>query len=148
MISVPTEKGKSMTDELISECFSEFCNVAGDSPCGCDACPYGGTNDDCYAIYEHDKLTKLEKQGVHIPKWIPVTERLPDKDGRFLACRLIFNNPWVDVLSFAKDGRKVDEYDFADQWNTVWYFYDSEYGFIVCNSVTHWMPLPEPPDKE
>ena len=81
-------------------------------------------------------------------KWIPVTERLPDRDGRFLVCKRSFHGVWVDVLCFSKDGRKVDEYDFAEQWQNVWHFYDSGYGHIVCDSVTQWMPLPEPPKEE
>lgn len=110
---------------------------------------------DCYVCdYFQTKFCKPTKMadyllanGVTFQKWIPVTERLPDKDGHFLACRLIFDNPGVEVFSFAKDGRKVDEQDFEDQWDNVWYFYDSEYGFVVCNSVTHWMPLPNPPKE-
>lgn len=78
--------------------------------------------------------------------WIPVTERLPKKDGRYLVVKsLCGKTQWQDVLSFAKDGTKVSAYELAGETN-VWYFYDSEYGHIPTNNVTHWMPLPEMPE--
>lgn len=141
MVSATEEKGKTMIDELISACFSEFCDIAGDSPCGCDACPYGRTNDDCYAIYEHDKLTTLEKKGITPLKWIPVTERLPGENGDYLVFKGSSYGGWCEVAGFAKDGSEVDEYDLGGCEN-VWYDYDSEYGYIAFDSVTHWMPLP------
>jgi hypothetical protein len=112
-----------MIDELISACFGEFCEIAGDSPCGCDACPYGRTNDDCYAIYEHDKLTTLEKKGITPLKWVPVSERLPDwKDGK--------------VLVFTKYGLSICERTVNGRWKGQ-----------HANWITHWMPLPEPPKE-
>ena len=82
------------------------------------------------------------------PKWIPVTERLPEKDGKYLVFRKIHHISLCAVYGFAKDGRKVDEYDFETKWENVWYCYDPEYGYYVIDSVTHWMPLPEPPKEE
>ena len=82
-------------------------------------------------------------------EWIPVTERLPEEDGYYLVAKKIFNNSILQkVLSFAKDGRKVDKYDFHREWKNVWHYYDSEWGYITVDSVTHWMPLPEPPKGE
>ena len=49
-------------EKLVEICFHEFCMVAGDSPCGCDGCPYGkyGSDDgECYEEYKKDKLAKL-----------------------------------------------------------------------------------------
>ena len=90
-----------------------------------------------------------EKGKADAVKWIPVTERLPSEDGQYLVVKKIFNNSiWQEVLSFAKDGRKVDKYDFHRGWKNVWYYYDSEWGHIAVDSVTHWMPLPEPPEGE
>ena len=83
-------------------------------------------------------------------KWIPVTERLPDKDGKYLAFNkgIVAGSGYCRVIGFAKDARKIDQYDFVEDWQNVWYFYDSEYGYVTTNSVTHWMPLPEPPKEE
>lgn len=51
-------------EKLIEICFREFCDLAGDSPCGCDGCPYGEYEPDeggCYVKYKKDKIEKLEK---------------------------------------------------------------------------------------
>ena len=74
-------------------------------------------------------------------KWIPVTERLPDKAEQVLA------------LTKAIIRTRIDE-DYIT-W-LVWYkpkkgafyHYDSEYGEVKAHDVTHWMPLPEPPKGE
>lgn len=81
-------------------------------------------------------------------KWIPVTERLPEKDGKYLVYKYWVQSGWCDVVSFAKDGRKIDEYDFQREWENVWYGYSSEWGYVTYDSITHWMPLPETPKED
>ena len=59
-----------------------------------------------------------------VPKWIPVTERCPEKSGDYLVfddCRNLYINEWHCL-------------------SKKWQFYDSR--------ITHWMPLPEPPKEE
>lgn len=86
------------------------------------------------------------KDAMERMRWIPVSERLPKNDGRYLVVKLLFDETqWPDVLSFAKDGEQIDEYDLSCKTD-VWYFYDSEYGYVSTDSVTHWMPLPEMPE--
>ena len=121
-----------------------------EDPCVCLAwdcvgdCKYAKL-ENCFAERYADHLIA---NGVTVQKWIPVTERLPEEDGRYLVVKKIFNNSiWQDVLEFAKDGRKVDKYDFHREWKNVWYLYDSEWGHIITDNVTHWMPLPEPPKE-
>ena len=70
-------------------------------------------------------------------KWIPVTERLPEKHDRYL------------VLTPSPFGHK----DYTP-W-LAWYepevgFIDSdpEYGDLEMDDVTHWMPIPELPKEE
>ncbi len=58
-------------EKLIEICFREFCDLAGDSPCGCDGCPYGkysSENGECYEEYKRDKFGKMEKTGVTVQK--------------------------------------------------------------------------------
>ena len=67
----------------------------------------------------------------------------PPKNGRYLVtlcCR-------VDILNWANDLYKVDEYDFAfDKGKSGWYNYDSEYGYydIKYDKPIAWAELPEP----
>lgn len=54
-------------------------------------------------------------------EWIPVSERLPDKPGRYLTLR----------------GNQYDLDLFTDGFRDWWYN----------DGVTHWMPLPAPQTK-
>ena len=67
-----------------------------------------------------------------LPKWIPVTERLPDAGERVLCyCRANI----YEVMKMRTDGAWVHN----DK------VYDSAY---MSGFVTHWMPLPTPPKEE
>lgn len=74
----------------------------------------------------------LIANGVTIQKWIPVTERLPDKHREWVLCLCVGGA--MEVLNF----------DFT-MWN-----WDSQYPgrCYMEKYVTHWMPLPEPPMEE
>lgn len=68
-------------------------------------------------------------------KWIPVTERLPEKMGKYV-CRYVF-------------GENTD-YPFEQ---VLWYYPQLEKPHFQHEGsmglrVTHWMPLPEPPKGE
>ena len=61
-------------------------------------------------------------------EWIPVTERLP-QIGR-------------NVLMFSTKGRCAEgEFDGSGWWQYRWS------AWINSQEVTHWMPLPEPPEE-
>jgi hypothetical protein len=63
-------------------------------------------------------------------KWISVDERLPEENGRYLAC--------VNISHFA----------FENLTTIAIMAYGKNHGFYLYNEtekVTHWMPLPEPP---
>ena len=90
----------------------------------------------------------LISNGVTVQEWISVYDRLPQEDGTYLVTANDFGNSQrVKIRWFAKDGETVDKYDLAGQ-KYVWYFYDSECGYASTKSVTHWMPMPEPPKGE
>ena len=65
-----------------------------------------------------ETLAELEK-----PRWIPVTERLPEKDVRVIVCASLPEGVHSDFIY--EDGH-----------------------WFVSTGVTHWMPLPEPPKEE
>lgn len=74
-------------------------------------------------------------------RWIPVTEGLPEQEGRYLVAHLLHNRfPWVTVMYFGVP----DGYDKG----ICFYIADDEWGDVPCDYVTHWMPLPEPPKEE
>jgi hypothetical protein len=87
----------------------------------------------------------LIANGVTIQKWIPVSERLPEKDGKYQVYIDGHINKGIHHAYFAKDARKVDKFDFRCRWKNVWYGYDNEWGHYEVDAVTHWMPIPEPP---
>lgn len=78
------------------------------------------------AIQAKAYLTQL------VPRWIPITERLPQDAGIYIIC-----DHYGNVMSrhFCKSHGKFAGY---------WHFNGSaKYG-----NPTHWMPLPEPPKGE
>ena len=90
----------------------------------------------------------LLANGVTVQEWISVKDRLPEKDGAYLVTTNSFGDRQsVKLRWFAKDGENVDAYDLAGQ-KDVWYLYDIECGYVSIKTVTHWMPLPEPPKGE
>lgn len=73
------------------------------------------------------------------PKWIPVTERLPDRRGLrqdeaeyVLVCEKYPSGEYVSICAYDFDG---------------WSKWDS-FGMVIPERITHWMPLPEPPKGE
>lgn len=69
------------------------------------------------------------------PKWIPVSERLPERDGQYL-CNYHFGNhrdmTFTRVLDYyATDKIPHFQHTLGD----------------TSMKITHWMPLPEPPKE-
>lgn len=80
-------------------------------------------------------VTFADVPDTNVGKWIPVSERLPDKSGKYLVrCELW---GWGKLFN---------------QWTGLCFFWDETRQFIddggpVMGKVTHWMPLPEPPKE-
>lgn len=66
--------------------------------------------------------------------WISVKDRLPNKEGDYLVCI-------TDYL-----GKTRIEVEMLVEWANCfnWLGYMSTH-WKDCNTITHWMPLPEPP---
>ena len=85
---------------------------------------------------EENVADRLIAHGVTIQKWIPVTERLPEENERVLAC-------YINPLRKDRPPRMMVGEGTSTQivkgkvylWCGGW------------RSITHWMPLPEPPKE-
>jgi hypothetical protein len=106
----------------------------------------------CDALYfdidSYTLATRIIEAGFTKPEWISVKDRLPEEDGKYIVFEQSGGRTNTSILRFAKDARKVDRYDFKGRWKNAWYEYDSEWGHYTVDSVTHWMPLPQPPKGE
>lgn len=74
-------------------------------------------------------------------EWIPVSERLPKEDGRYL-CQNSYG--LMQVMRWANNLEEVDDFDFCDKKYGGWYEYDSEWGYCERKEVVAWRPLPKP----
>ena len=114
----------------------------------CKDCEFCNDIDGCVHRRKEIIADRLIASGVTVQEWISVKDRLPEKDGAYLTVINCFGyHSTINIHSFAKDGETVNKYDLAGE-KYVWYFYDSEYGYVSTNCVTHWMQLPDPPKGE
>lgn len=72
-----------------------------------------------FCVAQGEELSKLKAQ----QRWIPVTERLPEVDGKYIVCT-------------AKNSV------YCTRWRKDYF------GTDFHTHVTHWMPLPEPPKED
>ena len=81
-------------------------------------------------------------------RWTLCSKQPPEEDGEYLVLyytRSKFKPYVYDVISFANDLYKIDEYDFPDKKGQKgWFYCDRDYGYCEDNSVYAWMSLPEP----
>ena len=71
-----------------------------------------------------------------LPKWIPVSEKLPEESGHYLIC-----------LECKCNGESLGAW-MQMAWFCEKFYWEHRYGDGIFNeTVTHWMPLPEPPKE-
>ena len=80
----------------------------------------------------------FEMGKAYAQQWIPVTERLPKEDGRYLTTN---GQGWYEVVSYAHGYGDLDAMYELPQDGGGWYIYDSEWGYCVYSSVVAWMPI-------
>ena len=92
--------------------------------------------------YDNDDIAeKLISNGVTVQKWISVKDRLPDnKEYDWVLAQVVENNGFMHIPT-------VMEYrQSKNDWFEETYGWLSEHNGLF--TVTHWMPLPEPPKGE
>lgn len=83
------------------------------------------------------QVKEIVKLRAQLPRWIPVEERLPEYGVRVLAFNMRAKNKYIGIWT-----REKDPGDGNDCW------FDSAGWWYAFDEITHWMPLPEPPEVE
>lgn len=105
-------------------------------------------NRGCFKRLAHMASDRLEALTEHKNGWVPVTEQLPVESGTYLvnvhqeddckACDCVLEAwYWADKPLFCPD---------SVGWHMLNEFYP--YSDTMRDSITHWMPWPEPPEVE
>ena len=105
----------------------EFCGS--DNDCLPSLCPYYHEClfEDEYAL-QKDALTYILQLEAQVPKWISVEERLPKELQYVIAINRYDDDSFEPCIAYFS----------AREWFTG--------SFIGGCEITHWMPLPEPPE--
>ena len=93
--------------------------------------------------FNENQAKYIESLGV-LPKWIPVTERLPEDD--LPKCSKVKQ---IKVLTVLKSDKGVRTVRSQMRFRCTWYSDAAPWAWKYSGSeITHWMPLPEPPKEE
>lgn len=91
-----------------------------------------------------DSPCEYQNPGIKIPmptaepQWIPCSERLPDREGRYLVTLPLVNGyPWLKILRYGVP-------DFDEEYRRRCWYETGDYCDIAANGIVAWMPLPKP----
>lgn len=117
----------------------------------------------------HDTIAQVPAADVEpVRRWIPCSERLPDietevlavcrrggvsfvcpamyEDGKTLTGESIWN--WNEIEGYGLYSEDSDDWFIPEGWWEYRQFNDDDvYNNLIDCTVTHWMPLPEPPEE-
>lgn len=108
--------------EKLVKLLENHCAVIGEDHCKASQSGECATRD-CAICLASDLIAN----GVTVQEWIPVTERLPDKDGEYVVC-IAKRNPFSRFMPMVA---RIEKNGWV---NTITEQYIAE--------VTHWMPIP------
>lgn len=76
---------------------------------------------------EVNEACRMGMEALERMRWIPCSERMPERPGDYQVCT---KNEYYGTRNVAK------RYFNGDCWSGRW------------TNITHWMPLPEPPEED
>lgn len=125
-----THPAKSETDKMIN-CIHLYCEQGANAIEELSMKLHGDEATIAGMKREIERLVVADK-----PRWIPVTERLPNCNGCYLVWRPHFFGGEIGMPS-------ICYFDGSNTWHDS-YGVDFE-RILHPDDVTHWMPLPKPP---
>ena len=107
----------------------------------CKDCEFCNDIDGCVHRRKEIIADRLIASGVTVQEWISVKDRLPDnKEHDWVLAQVVEDNGYMHIP-------RVMEYrQQRNDWFEETYGWLSEHNGVF--SVTHWMPLPQPPKGE
>lgn len=112
---------------MYNELIETLRNCADYSDCG--ICKLNGKSN-CADIMMRDAADAIEKLESQVPRWIPVTERLPERADEVLIAYIEEYDDWTEEYAVST----ATYMPRAGRW---------DYDHL---KITHWMPLPKAPD--
>ena len=85
-----------------------------------------------------DAFPSIPYEPVKHGRWIPVTERLPEEDGDLYIVTAYNEEIWWNRVVVVT----------AEYYRGNWTWNENGREWDLTDSVTHWMPLPEPPKTD
>lgn len=121
--------------------------LLGDDTCHreCSECEYHENEKACIRYLKESMADHLLANGVTVQKWIPVTERLPEIVKTTKAHRNVYRRTdRVQCACLQTNGKRMVKEGYAEFFND----YPEPNWKIpgTIHSVTHWMPMPQPPE--
>lgn len=106
-------------------------------------CPRAGTGNGCITRLKKEAADAIEE--LSKPRWIPVTERLPEDEQEVLVARHFLSNNQLKKNAITESFYVEVASRIGDDWTS----YSDEYKIKRhLHKVIAWMPLPPPPEGE
>lgn len=91
-------------------------------------------------------IEELQRTQMPSTKWIPVTERLPERNTRVLVHGVgNADGFWGDQVTAIAERflfKFFPSSEGEETWSSPWQYFHTDY------KITHWMPLPQPPEEK
>ena len=117
---------------------------------------------------EVNEACRMGMEALERTRWIPCSERLPEpetevlvvcrrggfsfvcpamhEDGTIITSESIWN--WNEIEGYGLYSEEADDWFIPEGWWEYRQFNDDDvYNNLIDCTVTHWMPLPEPPEE-